>query len=237
MMDILKKKIDDKYTIEMLRYYICSTSRPFGMPIDGDHLTIKEDEMLWDVGIPIGGGLSHMLGNMYLDSLDQYAKRELRIKKYIRYMDDIIIMGTDKTQMKEWGRLLTQFVEERLRLQFNNKTALRPVRCGCEFVGYVIFPDHVILRKQTTLRIRRRLMQTAEDYREYRTDFQHARQTVASYKALLKHADSKRFEEKLWQDFVLTHSKEADCERECTGNSGTIHGYGREAGRDNLSDE
>lgn len=208
MMSILSKKIDDKYTVEMIRYYVCSTSRPFGMPIDANHLTITEDEMLWDVGIPIGGGLSHMLGNMYLDPLDQYAKRVLRIKKYIRYMDDIIIMDTDKNRLREWAKAMSQFIQDKLRLQFNNKSALRPVSCGCEFVGYVIFPDHTILRKQTTLRIKRRLRQIAEDYRDYKINFDQARQTVASYKALLKYADSKRFEEKLWEEFVLTHNKE-----------------------------
>ena len=148
-----------------------------------------------------------MRGNSYLDPLDQFAKRKLRIKRYIRYMDDIIVVDCDKERLKDWGRQMTMFVEENLRLQFNNKTALRPVSCGCEFVGYVIFPDHVILRKQTTLRIKRRLKEVAENYHDYKIDFQKANQTVQSYKALLKNADSKRFEEKLWNYFVLTHEE------------------------------
>lgn len=208
MMDICEKKIHDKYTNELIRYYVCSTSKPFGMPLNGNHLTITDSEMLWDVGIPIGGGLSHMLGNMYLDPLDQYAKRTLGIKKYIRYMDDIIIVDNDKQRLHEYRRKLEAFLNEKLKLVFNNKTALRPVSCGCEFVGYNIFPDHVILRKQTTLRMRKNLMGVAKKYKNYEMDFARANQTVASYKALLKYADSKRFEEKLWEDFVLTHNSE-----------------------------
>ena len=208
MMDICGKMIDDKNTVEMIRYYVCSNNRPFGMPLDGNHLTITQEEMLWDCGIPIGGGLSHMLGNMYLDPLDQYAKRELRIKKYIRYMDDIIIMHTDKEKLKEYRTKLEDFIQIKLKLQFNEKTALRPVNCGCEFVGYNIFPDHVNLRKQTTLRIKRKLKKVAKRYKNYEIGLPKAYETVQSYKAMLKHADNRRFEEKLWRDFVLTHDKE-----------------------------
>ena len=155
LMNIIKKKISDKYTVELMRYYMCSTQRPFGMPLDGNHLTITDDEMLWDKGIAIGGGLSHMIGNMYLDPLDQYAKRTLGIKKYIRFADDIIIADTDKGKLKEYGKLLTQFLNEKLLLEFNDRCALRPNRCGCEFVGCVIYPDHVLLRKSTTLRMKK----------------------------------------------------------------------------------
>ena len=103
MMSILEKKIGDKNTIELLRYYICNSGKAFGLPLDADHLTIREEDMLWDVGIPIGGGLSHMLGNMYLDPLDQCAKRELRIKRFIRYADDGIFVETEKKTMREKG--------------------------------------------------------------------------------------------------------------------------------------
>lgn len=168
LMNIIKKKISDKYTVELMRYYMCSTQRPFGMPLDGNHLTITDDEMLWDKGIAIGGGLSHMIGNMYLDQLDQYAKRTLGIKKYIRFADDIIITDTDKGKLKEYGKLLTQFLNEKLLLEFNDRCALRPNRCGCEFVGCVIYPDHVLLRKSTTLRMKKNLRRVAENTKNMR---------------------------------------------------------------------
>ena len=148
LMDICRKKIDDPRTVDLLGYYINNDAVPFGMPLDANQLTITEEQMLYDLGIPIGGGLSHMLGNMYLDPLDQFCKRVLGIKRYIRYMDDIIILDNDKERLKGYGRRMTQFLEERLHLNFNNKTALRPVRVGCEFVGFVIYNDHVILRKK-----------------------------------------------------------------------------------------
>lgn len=206
LMDICRKKIDDPRTVDLLGYYINNDAVPFGMPLDANQLTITEEQMLYDLGIPIGGGLSHMLGNMYLDPLDQFCKRVLGIKRYIRYMDDIIILDNDKERLKEYGRRMTQFLEERLHLNFNNKTALRPVRVGCEFVGYVIYDDHVILRKSTTLRMKRRLREVRQDYHDNLITFQEANATMQSYLAMLSHVDCKKFKEKLLNEFVLTHA-------------------------------
>lgn len=206
LMDICRKKIDDPRTVDLLGYYINNDAVPFGMPLDANQLTITEEQMLYDLGIPIGGGLSHMLGNMYLDPLDQFCKRVLGIKRYIRYMDDIIILDNDKERLKEYGRRMTQFLEERLHLNFNNKTALRPVRVGCEFVGFVIYNDHVILRKSTTLRMKRTLRKTRQDYHDNLITFKEANATMQSYLAMLSHVDCKKFKEKLPDEFVLTHA-------------------------------
>lgn len=206
LMDICRKKIDDPRTVDLLGYYINNDAVPFGMPLDANQLTITEEQMLYDLGIPIGGGLSHMLGNMYLDPLDQFCKRVLGIKRYIRYMDDIIILDNDKERLREYGRRMTQFLEERLHLNFNNKTALRPVRVGCEFVGFVIYNDHVILRKSTTLRMKRTLRKTRQDYHDNLITFKEANATMQSYLAMLSHVDCKKFKEKLLDEFVLTHA-------------------------------
>lgn len=206
LMDICRKKIDDPRTVDLLGYCINNDAVPFGMPLDANQLTITEEQMLYDLGIPIGGGLSHMLGNMYLDPLDQFCKRVLGIKRYIRYMDDIIILDNDKERLKEYGRRMTQFLEERLHLNFNNKTALRPVRVGCEFVGFVIYNDHVILRKSTTLRMKRTLRKTRQDYHDNLITFKEANATMQSYLAMLSHVDCKKFKEKLLNEFVLTHA-------------------------------
>ena len=206
LMDICRKKIDDPRTVDLLGYYINNDAVPFGMPLDANQLTITEEQMLYDLGIPIGGGLSHMLGNMYLDPLDQFCKRVLGIKRYIRYMDDIIILDNDKERLKEYGRRMTQFLEERLHLNFNNKTAFRPVRVGCEFVGFVIYNDHVILRKSTTLRMKRTLRKTRQDYHDNLITFKEANATMQSYLAMLSHVDCKKFKEKLLDEFVLTHA-------------------------------
>ena len=97
LISILEKKIGDKRKLKLLKHYISDSSIPFGLPLGiKSPLEIRQSDMLWDKGIPIGGGLSHMFGNMYLDKLDQECKRNLSIHYYIRYMDDVIILSDSK---------------------------------------------------------------------------------------------------------------------------------------------
>lgn len=206
--EIIDKKIGDRKATALIKYYVCNSDIPFGLPIEADPKTIFLEDMLWDVGIAIGGGLSHMLGNMYLDSLDQFCKRELGIHYYIRYMDDIAILSDNKAQLHEWKRVIQDFLNQELHLALNNKTAIRPLNQGIEFVGYRIWPTHVTLRKGTSLRMKRRLRYLKEQYADYKITFEKVTETVSSYKALMKHCDCYGLEKKILEDLVLTHHKE-----------------------------
>ncbi len=210
LLRLLEKRIGDRQVVELLEYYICNPSRPFGLPLCENQNEVSDADMLFEVGIPIGGGLSHMLGNLYLDPLDQYAKRELGCGRYIRYMDDIIIFDTSKERLKETGKRMEGFLNDRLLLEFNSKTALRPARYGLEFVGCVIYDDHIKLRKSTTLHMKRRLASVERQYNQGLISLESAEQTVASYQAMLKHMDMDRFTENLWANFVLTRGDLAE---------------------------
>jgi|GEM_PF-4613340 len=73
-----------------------------------------------------------------------------------------------------------------------------------EWVGCVIYDDHVTLRKSTTLRMKRRLAEVEQEYNAGLITLEKAKQTTASYRAMLKHVDMDNYEDKLWRDFVLT---------------------------------
>lgn len=148
-----------------------------------------------------------MLANMYLDKLDQYCKRELRMERYIRYMDDIFVLSDSKEQLHEWKRKISDFLLE-MGLELNNKTAIRPIEAGAEFVGVRIYPTHMAIRKSTSLRMKRRLKVAQKEYAEYKISLKKVSETVNSYKALLKHFDCYNLEKKIFNDFVLTHNKE-----------------------------
>lgn len=212
LMKIIRKKIGDKEAVKFLEHYICHASRAFGLPLGiKSPLDISDAEMLWDVGIAIGGGLSHMYGNMYLDPMDQLAKRTERIKYYIRYMDDVIILSTDKEELHRYKAIFSEFLERELLLRLNSKTAIRPVSHGMEFVGYTIRPSNVRLRKSTSLRMKRHLKTVQELYRNYEIDMNRAYATLMSYKALMEHCDCRALEQKIFDEFVLTHNpKEVD---------------------------
>ncbi len=209
LMSILRNKIGDKKLLPILEHYLCDASMAFGLPLgETNPMTVPQEEMLWDVGISIGGGLSHLYGNIYLNELDQYCKRELRIHYYIRFMDDIIILSNDKNMLHRYYDLINWFVTTRLRLRFNERTAIRPVTQGVEFVGYMIKPGNVRLRKSTSLRMKRHLKHTQMLYRDYRIDFATANQTVQSYTAMMKHCNSDALRNKIFSELVFTHNKE-----------------------------
>lgn len=187
LMSIIRKKIGDKEAVRFLEHYVCHASRAFGLPLGvKSPLEISDKEMLWDVGIAIGGGLSHMYGNMYLNPMDQMAKRKEGIQYYIRYMDDVIILSTDKELLHRYKNMFSDFLGDVLKLRLNNKTAIRPVSHGMEFVGYTIRPFDVRLRKSTSLRMKRHLKTIQELYRDYEIDLDRARSTLMSYKALIQ---------------------------------------------------
>lgn len=206
MMEIFEKKISDKRTLNLLDHYLNHATVPFGLPLGIKSPVIPMDMMLWDVGIAIGGGLSHMEANMYLDVLDQVCKRKLRILFYARYMDDVIILSDDKIQLHEWKDFIQEFLRERLKLVLNDRCAMRPIGQGIEFVGYRIWPTYVTLRKSTTLRMKRHLADVARMYRDYEITLERAFQTAASYEGMMKHCNCSQLRRKVWKDFVLTHN-------------------------------
>jgi hypothetical protein len=211
LMKIIGKKVGDKKTVRIMEHYICEASKPFGLPLGVKNpMDIPESEMLWDVGITIGGGLSHMHGNMYLDPMDQLAKRGMGIHYYIRYMDDVIILSDNKEDLHRYKNEFTNFLGDELKLRLNSKTAIRPVSQGMEFVGFQIHPGYVRLRKGTSLRMKRHLKDIQERYRNYEITFERANQTVQSYIALMDKCDCGALKEKILGDLVFTHNpKEA----------------------------
>lgn len=203
----IDKKIGDRRAAALIKSYIQDMEIPFGLPLGADPQTIPMEEMLWDRGIPIGGGLSHMLANMYLDKLDQYCKRELQIECFIRYMDDTFALADSKEKLQEWKAKISTFLLG-IGLVLNNKTAIRPINSGAEFVGVIIWPTHMTIRKSTSLRMKRRLNAVRKDYKEYKVTFKRVTATVSSYKGLLKHFNCSSLEKKIFEEFVLTHDKE-----------------------------
>lgn len=140
--------------------------------------------------MPIGNLTSQLFANIYLNELDQYCKHHLKIHYYIRYMDDIIILGPDKETLHRWKAAVEIFLQEELALDLNDKTSIRPVRNGVEFVGVRIWPTHMKLRKSTVGRMKREVRAISARYaagKMSRIDFE---RRAASIRGLLEHTDS-----------------------------------------------
>ena len=166
----------------------------------------KDKELLWLLdliidscpeGLPMGSYLSQYLANFYLSYFDHWLAEELKIKKVVRYMDDIVIFYRDKETLFYWLDRIKTYLRDELDLELKSNYQVFPtfVR-GLDFVGYRVFADHIILRKSTYRRMRKQMLAIQKkvadgSFMSYR-DFC----CINSYKGWLKWCDGHNLEEK-----------------------------------------
>ncbi len=102
------------------------------------------------LGLPIGNLSSQFFANVYLDVLDQHVKHHLRIRNYIRYVDDFILLHDSPDHLNHALADISTLVRDRLAIQLNpRKTILQPIARGLDFVGHVIKPWRRTTRRKT----------------------------------------------------------------------------------------
>ncbi len=190
LMGILKRKIHDDDMIFLLDKIVNSSETNFGLPPGKSPGEVKRSDRVSEKGMPVGNLSSQMFANLYLNELDQYCKRTLGIHFYVRYMDDVIILHQDKDQLHDWKRIIDTFLKEKLQLDLNEKTCIRPITLGVEFCGYKIWNTHIKLRKSTALKMKRNLKKLQKEYAAGEVTVEEAKQTISSYLGILKHCDS-----------------------------------------------
>lgn len=206
------RKISDKRVQAWFAAQLQQTNKKFGLPLGVEATEIAPKDRLADRGVATGTLGAQMSGNLYLNPLDQYVKRELGVKYYIRYNDDIIILHNNKKELANIRTAIKSFVTEQLNLEINpKKTAIRPIHSGVEFCGRKIYATHYRLRKSTSLRMKRNLKGIMMRYRYRDLTFEQAAQRVNSYQALLDRGYNERLRESIFGDkngrggwFVLT---------------------------------
>lgn len=123
-------------------------------------------------GMPIGNYLSQFLANLYLSYFDHWLKEVKRVKYYYRYADDLIILGDSKQDLHLLRIDIQTYLSENLKLKLKSNYQVFPiVSRGIDFIGYVFFHTHTILRKRIkknfcrcVAKLNRKIM-TAKDYR------------------------------------------------------------------------
>jgi len=109
-------------------------------------------------GIPIGNLTSQLFANIYLNHLDQYLKRSLKVRYYGRYMDDFFIIHPSRSYLLDLKDKIAYFLEKQLSLELHKyKVTLDSLDHGINFVGYKIFKDHVVVRGSTLKKIKGKL--------------------------------------------------------------------------------
>lgn len=180
LLEIISRRIQDNDTLLLLRGIIDSYHTSFGK------------------GIPIGNLTSQLFTNIYLNELDQFVKHELRAHYYLRYADDFIILHKDKKLLQKYLLEIELFLEKFLQLKVHpQKTLLRRLDWGIDFVGYVALPHYQVIRTKTKKRIFKRVKERVKQYKSGIIDKQILRQSLASYLGVLKHAHTHKLEKSL----------------------------------------
>ncbi|MEK7655650.1 MAG: reverse transcriptase domain-containing protein, partial [Patescibacteria group bacterium] len=136
LFEILSRTVADKMTMALLRNILKSFPK----------------------GIPLGNLTSQLFANVCLNELDQFVKHELRSHSYLRYCDDFVLLNQDRKVLESALPCIQTFLSVQLRLVLHpDKIILDRYHHGIDFLGFVCFPHHRILRTKTKRRMLKRI--------------------------------------------------------------------------------
>lgn len=190
LQELIGRRIDDPKLLQLLNIIIDSSHSG----AEYDHLFPPESHFhtKGERGIPIGNLTSQLFANIYLHEADMYAKQTLKIRHYIRYMDDILLFSLSKTELRDWQMKLTAFLYENLYLTVNpRKVRVYPARLGVDFVGYVLYSDSKRVRASSVRRFRRRFNKKLHALLEGKTSIQSIDATFQAWSAHVMHGNGK----------------------------------------------
>ena len=131
-------------------------------------------------GLPLGNLTSQLLVNIYMNEFDQFAKHKLKEKYYIRYSDDFVFLSSNRERLVSLLPHIRAFLNNRLNLELHpNKVFIKTLVSGVDFLGWVHFHDHRVLRTATKRRMFRRITETDGK-----------KETMQSYLSLLSHGNA-----------------------------------------------
>lgn len=158
-------------------------------------LVIESYETKSDKGIPLGNVMSQLFANIYLNPLDKFIKEKLRLKHYLRFCDDMILVKENSKFERELSAI-QKFIQNNLKLNLKIGK-IRKLKWGFDWLGYVVLPHHRVLRTRTKRRMLRNLKNGYELMVAGKiTPLEH-QQVLNSYRGLLKHCDSFKLKRKL----------------------------------------
>ena len=163
---ILQKAIVDSKLLDLTRTILFE---------DGEH-----------DGLPIGNYVSQYFANIYLNELDQFCKRQLKIEFYVRYMDDFVALAPNRLTARQWFNEINEFVVGRLNMQLNRKSRYYPASLGLDFVGYLIYDGYRLLRRRS----KKKLTNLIRDYERCIIDTDDFIRRINAWHGHAMHADT-----------------------------------------------
>lgn len=141
-------------------------------------------------GLPIGNLTSQFFGNVYLNGFDHFVKEQLKIRKYLRYVDDFALFSDDRGVLVEARQKIEAYLAK-LRLKVNpSKSQLFATQHGANFLGFRILPDRIRVRTENLRFGRRRIRQLQSEYASGKIEIEKVSQSLQSWQAHLAHGDT-----------------------------------------------
>lgn len=160
LLGLLARKISDPATRALLAqlihhggsvYHTAAAQRVLGSPATAP-----------GCGLPIGSGLSQWCANLYLDGLDQHARRTLKVRAWLRYMDDMTLFADDRDALERAREALRAWLWQARRLRLKPGCGrIEPTTQPCTFLGYRVSRAGLALGKAARRRMRGRLRAAA----------------------------------------------------------------------------
>jgi len=148
---------------------------------------------------------SQIFANIYMNKLDQFVKHELKVKNYLRYTDDFVLVHKNRTYLESLLPSIRTFLREHLRLELHpQKVSLRTFHQGIDFLGYVLRPHHRTVRTKTRRRIVRKTADKVAGYQAGHITEEQLFGALRSYLVVLGHANgymlAKRMVADMWSE-------------------------------------
>ena len=150
-----------------------------------------------NTGIPIGNYLSQYSGNYYFSDFDHWMKEVKYVKYYFRYMDDIVVLGSSKEELRQLLIEINKYFIQNLRLELKRNYQIFPTYVrGVDYLGYRSFGSYTLLRKSTCKNMKKRMTQIRRKVESGEMMNYSEWCSINSYKGWLKHCNSFRLSRK-----------------------------------------
>lgn len=201
---LLQKKIADPDALWLIKRIIESSNPQEAVSdyVGGDSLFALHEHRK---GLPIGNLTSQFFGNLYLNGFDHFIKDGLGRKAYLRYVDDFAVFGNDKEELWKIKDRMDEYLGL-LRLKLHKKkTRIFPVKNGCEFLGFYIYPNFRKVKKANVRLFETRLKTMQAAFRKGVISMEQIHKSIQGWIAHVEHADSYKLRERIFEKYVFTN--------------------------------
>ncbi len=186
LINIIRKKIKDDRIIRLISIILAN------------HTIMGK----YGKGMPLGNLTSQFFANVYLNELDQFVKHILKVKYYIRYVDDFVILHESKEQLERWKTMIDIFLNKELKIRLHpNKSQIVKLENGIKFLGFKVFYHHKLIRKCNLNNFERRFNQMKMLFDESFLTREKVLDSIEGWMAYVFHGNTYKYRKHIIRNF------------------------------------